>query len=101
MTSRPVLITPRPDGVRLALHVKPRASKSALVGAKEGALVVSLRAAPVDGAANDELLGLLAEALGVRRAAIAIATGATGRRKLVDVSGLSLEEAQRRVAQHV
>ncbi len=98
MSDEPLAISERPGGLRLALHVKPRSAKSAVLGVKDGALVVALRAAPVDGAANEELVLLLAKALGVRRGDVAIAAGATGRRKLVDVAGLSVEEARARVA---
>lgn len=90
-------VAARGDGVRFALQVKPRSSRSAVVGVKEGALVVALRAAPVDGAANEELVALLAEALGVRRGDVAIATGASGRRKLVDVRGLAVDTARARL----
>jgi len=91
-------ISERPGGVRLALQVKPRSAKTAVLGEQDGALVVSLRSAPVDGAANEELVSVLAAAFGVRRAAVAIAVGATGRRKLVDLAGLTVAEARARVA---
>jgi uncharacterized protein (TIGR00251 family) len=91
-------LSARGGGVRLPLHVRPRASRSAIVGVKEGALVVAVRAAPVEGAANDELVRLLAEAFGVRRGDVSVVAGATGRRKLVEVAGLSLNEARQRVA---
>lgn len=93
-------LSARDGAVRLALRVKPRASRSGLLGVKEGALVVALRAAPVDGAANEELVAVLAEALGVRRGDVALVAGATGRQKLVDVARLTVAEARARLAAH-
>ncbi len=52
------------------------------------ALKVRLAAPPVDGAANEALLALLAESLGVARRAVRIVAGASGRSKVVDVDGV-------------
>jgi uncharacterized protein (TIGR00251 family) len=77
------------DGVvRFEVHAKPRAKKSRVIGAKGDALEVSLAAPPVDGAANDELVRLLAEVLDVPRRQVTIARGTSSRTKLVEVSGL-------------
>jgi uncharacterized protein (TIGR00251 family) len=76
------------DGTRLLLRVQPRASRSEVVGPHGEALRVRLAAPPVDGAANEELVRLLAERLGVARSAISISAGASGRSKGVRVAGL-------------
>ena len=55
----------RDGAVRFEVHAKPRARRSRIAGIRLGALTVQLAAPPVDGAANEELLGTLAEALGV------------------------------------
>ena len=49
------------------------------------------------GKANEELISFLAEALGIKRGQIALEKGATGRRKVVAIEGLSAEEVQRRL----
>jgi uncharacterized protein (TIGR00251 family) len=81
----------RGDGVRFAVHVHPRAPRSAVDGVREGALRVRLAAPPVDGAANEELVRLLAAVLGVARKDVCIARGTTSRSKLVDVRGVGVE----------
>ena len=53
------------------------------------ALKVRLGAAPVDGAANEALISLLAEELAVSRRAIRIVSGKASRRKLVQVDGIT------------
>ena len=76
-----------PAGTLLHVHVQPRASRTEVRGMHDGAVKVRLRAPPVDGAANDELVRFLAERLGVARRDITIVAGATGRRKTVRVTG--------------
>jgi uncharacterized protein len=78
-------------GVRLKIWAKPRASRSAVLGEKDGAIVVSLAAPPVDGAANDELVATLARAFEVSRRAVTLLAGATGRHKRVEIEGVTPE----------
>ena len=68
-------------GVFVRVHVQPRASRSEVVGLHGDALKVRLRAPPVDGAANDELLRFMAESLGIRREKVTLVSGATSRAK--------------------
>jgi uncharacterized protein (TIGR00251 family) len=69
------------------VRVVPRASRSELVGEHDGALRVRIAAPPVDGAANDELVRLLAQAFGVPRSAIDITGGHAAKLKTVCVTG--------------
>jgi uncharacterized protein (TIGR00251 family) len=86
-------LTEKDGTVRFQVHAKPRARKSAIVGAREdGSLEVALAAPPVDGAANSELVRVLAAALGVGRRSVEIVRGETAQKKLVEVAGLSVEE---------
>lgn len=70
-------------GSTLRVRVKPRASKSRVVGMKDDALEVAVAAPPVDGAANDELLRTLALHYGVPKSTLAIVSGHNSRIKLV------------------
>lgn len=77
---------PGPGGtIRFAVHVQPRASRSEVLGRHGDALKVRLQAPPVDGAANDALVELLAGALGLARREIRLVSGQTARRKVVEV----------------
>ena len=69
----------------LQVKVKPRARVSSLEQVPDGTWVARLKAPPVDGNANDELVGLIADHFQCRRAAVSIKSGATGRTKLVVV----------------
>ena len=86
------MLTPTNEGVLLAVRVVPRAARAGLAGIREDALLVRLNAAPVEGAANAELIEVLADALGVPRRAVSIAVGERSRRKTVLIRGLSADE---------
>lgn len=91
------MLTATATGVRIAVRVQPRASRTELAGLHGEALKIRLAAPPVDGAANDALIRFLAATLGVPRAAVTISSGQHGRRKNVLVAGLGLAEAARRL----
>ena len=80
---------------RLTLHVQPRARRTEVAGLHGAALKIRLAAAPVDGAANDELVRFLAEQLGVPRRAVRLVAGAGARRKVVEVDGVAADDAIR------
>lgn len=73
------------------VRVIPRAGKSGIAGMRGDALLVRLHAAPVDGAANAELIEVLAEALGVPKRAVSIASGERSRQKRVRIEGVTNE----------
>lgn len=81
------------------VHVQPRASRSEVVGTHGAALKVRLLAPPVDGAANEALVALLAEELGVPRRDVRIVHGATSRTKVVEIEGTTAD-AVRALAAH-
>lgn len=70
-----------------AVRVVARASKTEIVGVVEGSLKVRVSAPPVDGAANKEVINLLANAFGVARSDVSIVNGETSRIKRVRVVG--------------
>ncbi len=69
------------------MRVQPRASRTEVVGQHGDAVKIRLRAPPVDGAANEELVRFLAERLGVARGAVTIVGGQTSRIKRVRIAG--------------
>jgi uncharacterized protein (TIGR00251 family) len=77
------------------LIIQPRSSKSEVVGLYGEAIKIRVKAPPVDGAANDELLRFLAKRLGVPRSAVRLVTGTASRRKRVAVDGRSATAIRR------
>ena len=76
--------------VRVSVHVQPRASRSEIIGQHGAALKVRLQAPPVDGAANEALVHLLADSLGVPRGSVRVVAGVTSRTKTVEVGGTTV-----------
>ena len=97
MPSSHVAIRPIAGGVIIDVHVIPRASKSEVGGTRGDAMLVRLKAPPVEGAANAELIEILASRLRVSRRAVTIVTGDTSRRKRVKVMGLDVATAEARL----
>lgn len=82
---------------RLTVRVIPRAARPGIDGMRAGALLVRLGPAPVDGAANAELIDTLADALDIPRRQVALVTGSTGRTKCVRIDGLTEVAALQRL----
>lgn len=87
------MITAVTGGVELQIKVIPRAGRTALAGTRDGALLVRLAAAPVDGAANDALIDVIADALSVPKRNVAIVSGERSKQKRVRVAGVTAEHA--------
>jgi len=83
--------------VSLAVWVTPGAPRSEVAGVADGRLRLRLAAPAHEGKANAELVRLVAKTLGVPRRQVDLATGANGRRKLLRVHGVTLDEARRRL----
>jgi hypothetical protein len=81
----------------LEIRVIPRAGRSGFGGLRDGTLLVRLAAAPVDGAANDELIALLAKTLRIPRRAVTIVSGERSRTKRVRIAGIDREQALERL----
>ena len=77
----------------LEIRVIPRAGRTGFGGLREGALLVRLAAAPVDGAANVELIALIAKALRIPKRDITIVSGERARSKRVRIAGVDREQA--------
>jgi uncharacterized protein (TIGR00251 family) len=72
--------------------VQPRASKNEFAGLHDGCLKLRITAPPVEGAANEALVRLVADALGLPRRNVSVVAGSTGRRKILEIDGAT--EAQ-------
>lgn len=84
--------TPTETGIRLAVRLKPRASKDGCDGVAADAagrpvLQMRIAAPPVEGAANVALTAWLAKALGVRKTDVRIASGEHARQKMLEIAG--------------
>ncbi len=81
----------------MTVRVTPRAGRTTVAGVRDDVLLVKLAAAPVDGAANDALVGLLAGAFDVPKRAIQILSGDKSRTKRVAITNASAVELEKRL----
>lgn len=81
MTDALDLYTVEPGALVLAVHVQPRAGRSAIVGRHGHALKVVVAAPPLDDRANQATAAVLADELGVARSAVELVGGARSREK--------------------
>jgi uncharacterized protein (TIGR00251 family) len=83
--------------VVLDIKVIPRAGRTGLAGTRDGALLIRLAAAPVEGAANHALIDFLADLLDLPKRSIAIVSGETSRQKRVKITGVTASAVQDRL----
>jgi hypothetical protein len=84
---------------RIAVRVQPGARRNALVDRlATGEWKLTVSAPPEGGRANEAVVELVADLLGVRRRQVEVARGASSRGKIVEVTGLEGSEAERRLA---
>jgi len=89
---------PSDGGTLVEVLVVPRASRDRVVGPHDGRLKVQVTAPPVEGAANDAVIRLLARTLGVPRRAVRVVKGPSSRRKTLHVADLAPDALARALA---
>ena len=73
----------------MVVEVTTRAPASAVMGRRGGALKVKVKAPPVEGKANKEVIKVVAAFLGVPPSNVRLARGAASRVKYLEVAGLT------------
>ncbi len=91
MPNLPGFISVQPDGVSIAIKLQPRASANGIVphDGTSPELRIKVTAPPVDAAANEALLRLLADALDCPRGKVQLLRGQTSQHKVIKVYGIS------------
>ncbi len=77
---------------RIRVRLTPRSASNEITGWRDGLLLARVTAPPIDGKANAALERLVAKALGVRKSAVSVVSGARGREKTVAIEGYSQDE---------
>lgn len=90
-----IQIADHAEGCVLTVRAQPGARRNGIVGAHGDALKVSVTASPDKGRANDALVEVLAESLGLTRSQIALVSGTTSRQKKFLVRGVTAEILQK------
>jgi hypothetical protein len=85
----PGFLRPQPDGVLLSVKLQPRASANEIADALGNELRIKVTAPPVDAAANEALVKLLAQHLDCPRNRVELVRGHTSRHKTVKLYGIT------------
>ena len=80
---------------RFEVRVQPRASANEIVGVRDGVIRIRLQAPPVDNAANEALVRLLADEFGVPHRTVRIVSGFGSRNKVVEVEAVAFPALDR------
>jgi len=80
--------------LRVSVRVIPRSSRPGVAGTRQGALLVRLQSPPVEGAANEELIGVLAKLFGTARRNVSIESGERSKLKRVAIESVGVAELQ-------
>ena len=89
ISSQPVWYTIRGADLLLRLRIQPRASHEGIEGVRDGRLRVRVSSPPVEGAANERLIRILADVMDVPRGSLALTRGIKSRDKDVTVHGVA------------
>lgn len=87
------------EGVQITLHVLPNAPKSEMVGLYNGALKLKIKAPPVDGKANKEIIHFFSALFNISKHNCEILKGDKSKSKKILVHGLTLEAVQSHLPQ--
>ena len=84
-------------GLTFDIQVIPHASRSEIAGVQEGAFKIKVTAPPVEGAANEACIKLLARELGLKKSQMEISSGAKSRKKTVLIKDISKAELETKI----
>src|SRR6201993_4009052 len=93
----PAFLRIQSDGLLLSVKLQPRASSNGIGEPLGNELRIKVTAPPVDAAANNALVRLLAERLGCAQNCVELVRGQTSRHKLVRIRGLTAESVLARL----
>jgi len=71
------------DDLILSCHLQPKASRDEFCGQHGDSLKIRIKAPPIEGRANSQLISFLAKQFGVAKKAVTILSGELGRQKRV------------------
>jgi len=89
--------TETPEGIILSVKAQPRSSRAGLDGLLGDAVKVRIKCAPVDGKANKELIGTLADEFDLPKSAVVFKSGETSKTKRVLLKGVTAAQVEERI----
>ncbi len=83
-----ITLSQQGEDVLLPVKIVPKSSRDKIVGELDGALKITVSAAPEKGAANAAVCKLIAKTLGLRTAQVTVEAGHGSPRKTLRINGL-------------
>jgi uncharacterized protein (TIGR00251 family) len=77
--------------IRVEVYIQPRAAKTELAGMHGDSIKIRIAAPPVENAANHALIEFIAERLGIAKRRVRILSGATSRKKILEIDDVSAD----------
>ena len=81
----------------IVVQVQPNASQNKIVRFAEDIWYLRIAAPPIKGKANQELIKFLSDILGIVKSNLTIEKGATSRRKVMAIRGLTQDQVTRQL----
>ena len=85
---------PGRTAVRIEVYIQPRAAMTELAGLHDGIVKIRIAAPAVENAANRALIDFVARRLGVAKRAVRIVGGSAGRRKILELDGVTADQVK-------
>ena len=76
---------------RLEVYIQASASKSEVAGLHDGVIKIRIAAPAVENAANRALVEFVADELGIAKRCVRVVSGMSGRRKVLEIDGVTEE----------
>ncbi|MCI0378816.1 MAG: DUF167 domain-containing protein [Gemmataceae bacterium] len=89
------------EGCVLSVRAQPGARRNGLVGEQNNALKVAVSASPDKGKANDAIVEVLRDELGLKRSQVEILSGLTSRDKRILIRGIKAAELTKKLESHL
>lgn len=92
-----ITIQPHPNGATIAVRAQPGAKKNAVLGEWNGMLKIAVTAPPEDGRANEAIVEVLKELIGVKRSQVELLSGKTNRNKVFLITDETVDSISSRL----
>ncbi|MDD5190165.1 MAG: DUF167 domain-containing protein [Dehalococcoidales bacterium] len=86
---------------KITIQAHPGAKRNEVIRCVDGVWHVKIAAPPIEGKANKKLIEFLSEVLDIPKSAISIDKGATGKRKMVEITGVTIEAITRKLGKYL
>lgn len=85
------------SSIRVHLWIQPNASKNEIVGPYNDCLKIKIKAPPIEGRANEEIIEFFSKLLKTPKKQIEFVRGETGRAKVIEIHGITRAQFEEKI----